>query len=207
MNDVIEFIGKEGTGKSHLLMNIAVHCILPKSLSGCECDIIFISSDYKFDILQLVAIIEQKLKSLKIGNSLNDTLLCSILDRFHIFYSTSISDCCMSLMTIPYALSSVGAILFDNIGTFFLENKLHSARDSSIEHLIEILNKIHQDYNLVIIANQLSLVVNDVKPWVRLVKHRFKFEVSIDSYETNMFIQQIFPERGNSCQHIITLLF
>ena len=78
--DVIEFNGSEGTGKSELLMAIAAQCILPKSLSGCGRDVIYINTDHKFDIVRFVTIVEQKVK--KGNGNLNPLLLDSILDHF-----------------------------------------------------------------------------------------------------------------------------
>ena len=63
--DVTELCGAERTGKSELLLSITAHCILPKSwkdkkLPGRGVEVIYICTDYKFDLLRLVSILEGK---------------------------------------------------------------------------------------------------------------------------------------------------
>ena len=60
--DVIELCGEEGSGKTELLLNIAAECVLPKSWGGRELgkglEIVWLCTDFKFDLLRLVAILE-----------------------------------------------------------------------------------------------------------------------------------------------------
>jgi DNA-repair protein XRCC2 len=64
--DVYEFYGSEGTGKTELLLNLITSMILPKEwnslqLNGSNAGVIFIDTDYKFQILRLVNLMEKRI--------------------------------------------------------------------------------------------------------------------------------------------------
>ena len=64
--DVVEVMGGEGSGKSELLLNITAQCVLPRrwcgrEIGGKEVEVVWVSTDYKFDVLRLVAVLEGKL--------------------------------------------------------------------------------------------------------------------------------------------------
>ncbi|XP_057272508.1 DNA repair protein XRCC2 isoform X3 [Pezoporus wallicus] len=59
--DVIEFHGPEGTGKTEMLYHLVARCIIPKSGGGLEVEVMFIDTDYHFDMLRLVTILENRL--------------------------------------------------------------------------------------------------------------------------------------------------
>ncbi|XP_025947394.1 DNA repair protein XRCC2 isoform X2 [Apteryx rowi] len=58
--DVVEFHGPEGTGKTEMLYHLIARCILPKSGGGLEVEVMFIDTDYHFDMLRLVTILEHR---------------------------------------------------------------------------------------------------------------------------------------------------
>ena len=64
-----EFFGEDGSGKTEMLLNLIVACTLPKvwkgiPMRGAEAKVVFISTDYKFSILRLVFIMEQKIRKI-----------------------------------------------------------------------------------------------------------------------------------------------
>ncbi|XP_039941108.1 DNA repair protein XRCC2 isoform X2 [Hirundo rustica] len=59
--DVIEFHGPEGTGKTEMLYHLLARCILPKAEGGLEVEVMFVDTDYHFDMLRLVTILENRL--------------------------------------------------------------------------------------------------------------------------------------------------
>ena len=200
-NNIIEFSGGEGTGKSELLMNIAAQCVLPKSLSGCGCDVIFINTDYKFNIVRFISIIEKRLKLLQCEGSsehftLDRTFLDSILSHFHLFYCPSVSECCMALMNTlnSSSISDVGAIIIDDMGLLW-ENK----NDAYIEDLVEIFKKLVKERRLLMAVSQLLPVYGGqlFRSWLKLVSYKFKLTMSTctnDMMQTDVLIQQIHPK-------------
>lgn len=64
--DVIEFHGAEGCGKTEMLLHLIANCILPKSwkdlhLGGRGVGIIFVDTDFHFQLLRLVTIMEYRI--------------------------------------------------------------------------------------------------------------------------------------------------
>lgn len=66
VKDVIELFGIEGIGKFEILLNFVVGIILLKiwklvNLNGKDVSVIFIDNDYKFFILWLVIVMENRI--------------------------------------------------------------------------------------------------------------------------------------------------
>lgn len=66
VKDVIELFGIEGIGKFEILLNFVVGIILFKiwklvNLNGKDVSVIFIDNDYKFFILWLVIVMENRI--------------------------------------------------------------------------------------------------------------------------------------------------
>ena len=66
--DVVEVTGGEGSGKSEILLNIAARCVLPRwwgdrEIGGREVEVVWMSTDRKFDVIRLVAILEGTVSS------------------------------------------------------------------------------------------------------------------------------------------------
>ncbi|XP_064875128.1 DNA repair protein XRCC2-like [Oncorhynchus nerka] len=49
----------EGNGKTHTLFNLVTHCILPTDRGGLEGKVMYVDTNYHFDILRLVKVLEQ----------------------------------------------------------------------------------------------------------------------------------------------------
>lgn len=64
--DLVELTGGEGSGKTEMLLNIVAQCVLPRTwqereIGGREVEVVWVSTDYKFDVLRLMAILEGQL--------------------------------------------------------------------------------------------------------------------------------------------------
>ncbi|XP_024001684.1 DNA repair protein XRCC2-like, partial [Salvelinus sp. IW2-2015] len=59
--DVVEFHGTEGSGKTETMYHLVTHCILPADRGGLEVEVMYVDTDYNFDMLRLVTVLEQRL--------------------------------------------------------------------------------------------------------------------------------------------------
>lgn len=64
--NVVEFSGQEGSGKTEMLLHLIANCILPKSwkdlkLNGRSVGVVYVDTDYHFQLLQLVTIMEHRI--------------------------------------------------------------------------------------------------------------------------------------------------
>jgi hypothetical protein len=194
VGDIIEFSGSDEVAKTHVLMNIVGQCILPKLLSGSEVDVVFISTDTKFNILTLVGVIKQKLRLL--ASRSDRIFIDSILDRFHLFEITSISNCCMvlrSLFHLPHG--RIGALIVDDIGTLSWENKACTKKDPRLEDCVEMVKRFAQEREVVtVLSHFFPLIINDARPWLKPINYRYKLEQGHEG--KNVKIQQLFPDNG-----------
>lgn len=74
--DMYEFFGEDGSGKTEILLNLIVTCTLPDAwkcipMKGAKAKVILISTDYKFSILRLVFIMEQKVRKILMDSNPN----------------------------------------------------------------------------------------------------------------------------------------
>lgn len=196
VGDIIEFCGTDESSKTEVLISVIAQCILPKVVSGCEVDVIFISTNHKFNIITLVEVIEQKLK-LSACNS-DRTFLDSILDRFHLFQAPSIGDCCMvlrSLLHFPMMYGKVGAVVIDDVGTLSWENKMCTKNEPKLGDCVQMMKTFVQENEVLAIFSHFSPLPNaghHAKPWLRSVNYRFKVEHCSEGVR----IQQILPDTG-----------
>ena len=63
---VLEFSGQEGSGKTEMLLHLIANCILPKSwkdlkLNGRSVDVVFVDTDYHFQLLRLVTVLGHRI--------------------------------------------------------------------------------------------------------------------------------------------------
>ncbi len=57
----MEFHGLEGTGKTETLHHLITRCIMPVQSGGLEVAVVFVDTDYHFDMLRLVSVLEGRL--------------------------------------------------------------------------------------------------------------------------------------------------
>lgn len=204
LGDIVEFSGTDEFPKQQLLLSIIALSILPKSLSGCELDVIYICTNHKFRIIGLIEIIEK----LTIHTSINRPLLDSILDRFRLYDASSISDCCMvlkSLLLFPRRYGKIGLVIIDDIGIFSWESKMCTNKELRVKECIDFVKTLTQEYKILMIFSQFLPLVNDghpIKPWLKIVNYRFKLESYFEGTLKNTQIQQLFPDKGISYKFI-----
>ena len=177
--DVVQLCSKENCGKTEMLLNIIADTILPDQwnsirLPGRNLSAIFISTDYKFDILRLVCIMENKLKealqreNVKFKMQLpsiteQKSIVTSSLERCHIFKTSSGDELLSTVEWIPTFLQhvlSVCVIAIDNVATYYwMERNKHGLIecDSRQKCLVNGLKKLVQTYNIVLFYTVPSL--------------------------------------------------
>ena len=193
----MEFSGTDESQTQWLLTSIIAHSILPRSLNGCELDVVLISTNHKFNIIKLVGVIEQKVK-LSANDAIDRELLDSILDRLHVFDAGSSSDCCMALMNLlhfPSNYGKVGAVIIDDIGVLSWESKGFAKKELKAGDCADIVKKLVQEYTLLVVFSHVLPLASDghcIKPLLKLVNYRFR----LHSEGAQIQIQQKFPDNG-----------
>lgn len=166
--DIVEFSGTEGTGKSEILLNITVRCILPKICQGRklgrEVEVIFISTDHKFDLQRLTTLIESHLSTcwhtpVVQGQSIPDPeyrkLVMSCLARVYVVHCNTSNELTLTfeyMKTFLHNHSQVCALMLDNVAAYYWLDRDKS--EGAQNHWISSLHELIKGYHLVVFASK-----------------------------------------------------
>ena len=178
--DVVQLCGEENCCKTELLLNVIADTILPDQwnsirLPGRNLSAIFISTDYKFDVLRLVCIMENKLKeALQKQNVIlkmrppsiaeQKTIVTSSLERCHILKTSSGDELLSTVEWIPTFLQhvlNVSVVAIDNVATYYwIECSKYGQveYESRQKRLVNSLKKLVQTHNIILFYTVPSLV-------------------------------------------------
>lgn len=184
--NVVEFYGVEGCGKTEMLIHLIASSILPKTwkdlaLHGCEVSVIFIDTDYHFNLVRLIKVLEQRiLKAIRIiqqshgetnskalssypekYNDLNQ-FVKSCLDRLYIIRCNSSLELLASTASLEQLLAAkpgVSIIMIDSIGAFYWVDKStfgesSNDQDRNQNRVVLLLSKYVKDFQLILIATK-----------------------------------------------------
>lgn len=199
--DILEFHGPEGTGKTEMLYHLTARCILPKSEGGLQIEVLFIDTDYHFDMLRLVTVLEHRL-----SQSSEETIkLC--LGRLFLAYCSSSMQLLLTLYSLEALLCShpsLCLLIVDSMSSFYWIDRVSggervSLQESTLKKCSQLLERLVTEYRLLLFATTQSLMQKGsdsaegpssskhpwdgdmdyraylCKAWQRVVKHRVIF--------------------------------
>ncbi|XP_066305040.1 DNA repair protein XRCC2-like isoform X1 [Branchiostoma lanceolatum] len=156
--DAIEFYGPEGTAKTEMLLHLTARCILPTSQGGLEAGVVFVDTDYHFDILRLVTVLEGRLETT------DEDRVKQCLRRLYIVRCNSSEQLVITLHSLEHIIASsseVSLLIVDSISAFYW---LDRSTDDSISgqelnqrRCVDILSRYLSDYGIVLIATKQAL--------------------------------------------------
>ena len=190
----MELCGNEGTGKTEILLNVTARCVLPKLwgdriLPGRNVEVVYISTDYKLDILRLVAILEGEVGKVCDAQNHKDTtkrlsredakatsdyrkLIELCLSRVHVLYCNSSAELVTmlhSLKTFLHTHSDVYVLILDNIASYYWADRSESGRAGTAaasqhrqQQWVSALRELMQEYHLVVFAAKPLLFAKSV---------------------------------------------
>ncbi|XP_015688016.1 DNA repair protein XRCC2 [Protobothrops mucrosquamatus] len=198
--DVVEFHGAEGTGKTEMLYHLIARCILPKSRGGLEVGVLFIDTDFHFDMLRLLTILEYRLSSQG-----TEATIKHFLERFLLINCHSSSQLLLSLYSLESMFSlhpSLSLLIIDSISAFYWIDRANGGdnlnlQEANLKRCVWVLQKLVKEHHLVLFATTQSLMQKSLnfvessekndcdagsdyrpflcKPWQQLVTHRIFF--------------------------------
>ncbi|KAG9276776.1 DNA repair protein XRCC2 [Astyanax mexicanus] len=171
--DVVEFHGVEGSGKTEMLYHLLTHCILPKDSGGLEVEVVFVDTDYHFDMLRLVSILETRLTGAADENAdgseseTEEAVRCCLRRLSVIHCSSSVQ----LLLTLHYlegticSRPSLCLLVIDSISAFYWMDRSSGGeslarQESNLRKCAELLNKLRRDYGIVVFATAHAVMRN-----------------------------------------------
>uniref|UniRef100_A0A8C7E4P8 X-ray repair cross complementing 2 n=1 Tax=Naja naja TaxID=35670 RepID=A0A8C7E4P8_NAJNA len=198
--DVIEFHGAEGTGKTEMLYHLIARCILPKSSGGLEVSVVFIDTDFHFDMLRLVTLLEYRSSSRG-----TEATMKHYLERFFLINCHSSSQLLLSLYSLETMFlshPSLSLLIIDSMSAFYWIDRASggenlSLQEANLKKCVQVLQKLVKEHQLVLFATTQSLMQKSLnfvegsektesdagsdyhpflcKAWRQLVTHRIFF--------------------------------
>ncbi|XP_068094717.1 DNA repair protein XRCC2 [Hyperolius riggenbachi] len=158
--DIIEFHGSEGTGKTEMFCHLISRCILPKSEGGLQVEVIYIDTDYHFDMLWLVTILEHRL------SQSSEEMVKQCLSRFFLVHCNSSAQLLLTLYSLENMFCShptLCLLIIDSLSSFYWIDRNNGAdsiarQESNIRKCVELLDKLLKDYKLVLFASTQTLM-------------------------------------------------
>ncbi|KAB5587220.1 hypothetical protein PHYPO_G00010590 [Pangasianodon hypophthalmus] len=165
--DVIEFHGVEGSGKTEMLYHILSRCILPTCSGGLEVEVVFIDTDYHFDMLRLVSILENRLTSSAPESEMEEVVRSS-LRRLSVLHCSSSIQLLLTLHYLEGILCSRPALcllVIDSISAFYWIDRANGGdslarQEANLRKCTEILDRLRRDYGVVVVATTHAVMRN-----------------------------------------------
>ena len=181
--DVVEFIGEQSCGKSSLIQELMITCLLPQSRGGCGCGVVYFDLDCHVDLLQIVSVIEQKTKA-------SEEEIKLWLKNLYLLRCNDMSQVVVTLHSIETLLANskvpIGMIVIDSISSFYwidAKNKDNYFKEKSLRKVVDVLRNIKEQHRLCVIASTQCLVQSEnsqvsyksflCQQWLKFVNHRF----------------------------------
>ncbi|XP_054430740.1 DNA repair protein XRCC2 [Pteronotus mesoamericanus] len=158
--DILEFHGPEGTGKTEMLYHVTARCILPKSEGGLEIEVLFVDTDYHFDMLRLVTILEHRL-----SQSSEETVK-RCLGRLFLVFCSSSSQLLLtlhSLETMFCSRPSLCLLILDSLSAFYWIDRANGGesltwQEAPLRKCSQFLEKLVREHRLVLLATTQSIM-------------------------------------------------
>ncbi|EHA98361.1 DNA repair protein XRCC2 [Heterocephalus glaber] len=158
--DILEFHGPEGTGKTEMLYHLTARCILPKSEGGLELEVLFIDTDYHFDMLRLVTILEHRL------SQSSEEIIKHCLGRFFLVCCNSSTQLLLTLHSLEALLCShpsLCVLILDTLSAFYWIDRVNggesvTSQESTLKKCAQVLERLVSEYRLVLFATTQSIM-------------------------------------------------
>ncbi|XP_036102806.1 DNA repair protein XRCC2 isoform X2 [Molossus molossus] len=163
---VLEFHGPEGTGKTEMLYHIAARCILPRAEGGLQVEVLFIDTDYHFDMLRLVTVLEHRLPRS------SEEAVTRCLGRLFLARCSSSSQLLLTLHALEALFCrrpSLRLLILDSVSAFYWVDRASGGesvhlQESTLKKCSQFLEKLVNEYRLAVFATTQSLMRKSPSP-------------------------------------------
>ncbi|XP_066487103.1 DNA repair protein XRCC2 isoform X2 [Tiliqua scincoides] len=219
--DIVEFHGPEGAGKTEMLYHLIAQCILPKSGGGLEVGVLFIDTDFHFDMLRLVTILEHRLSQ---GT---EEMIKQCLERFFLVNCSSSTHLLLTLFSLENVFCShpsLCLLIIDSISAFYWIDRVNGGenltlQEANLKKCAQVLDKLVREHHLVLFATTQTIMQKSLnsaensgkqsetemdyrpylcKSWQQLVTHRIFFSRQCHTGRTKGFLITSCHIRNNS---------
>lgn len=193
--DVIEFHGAEGCGKTEMLLHLIANCILPPTwkdinLGGRGISVVFVDTDFHFQMLRLVTILECRIESatkqsegtssgMDVDNNecFNENtqdieeFIKSCLTRLYVLRCNTSLELLASLISLEQMLIAkpeVCVIMIDSLSAFYWIDRSTGGesitdQEENLRKVITTIKKYSKEFLLVVIVTSHAIFSSSSK--------------------------------------------
>ncbi|KAF2983671.1 hypothetical protein EK904_005599 [Melospiza melodia maxima] len=202
--DVIEFHGPEGTGKTEMLYHLLARCILAKAQGGLEVEVMFVDTDYHFDMLRLVTILENRLAQ---GT---EEMIKQCLGRLFLVSCSSSTQLLLTLYSLENlfcAHPSLCVLILDSLSAFYWIDRSNGGESLTLQEMnlkkcANFLEKLVTQHHLILFATTQTLMQKSANSAEGFLPSKLPHETDTDyrPYLCKSW-QQMIPYWGDGQHH------
>ena len=172
--DVVEVFGESGSGKSELLMQLAIKCVLPRAVGGSDASVVVCDVDGKFDAERLLSLLLERLRAVRGGPGglpfdvdQLDSVCRRLLRRVHVIRPRDVTDLIVALRALPTLVSRVPTrlLLIDSVSAWFWRTRFDTTHGAMYERdVTRFVRELADEQKLVVVASK--QVLFDTRPSV-----------------------------------------
>ncbi|XP_076827368.1 DNA repair protein XRCC2 [Brachyhypopomus gauderio] len=165
--DVVEFHGVEGSGKTETLYHMMTRCLLPVDSGGLGVGVVFVDTDYHFDMLRLVAVLEARISEGR-EDGVQEEEVRSCLGRLSVVNCSSSSQLLLTLHYLEGSISTrpaLGLLIIDSVSSFYWVDRANGGeslarQEANLRKTTELLDRLRRDHGIVVFATTHAIMRN-----------------------------------------------
>lgn len=167
-----------------MLYHLIARCILPKSGGGLEVGVLFIDTDYHFDMLRLVTILEHRLSQ---GT---EEMIKRCLGRFFHLNCNSSTHLLLTLFSLENIFCShpsLCLLMIDSISAFYWIDRVNGGvnitlQEANLKKCAQVLDKLVREHHLVLFATTQTIMQKSSNSAENSGKHQSATEMDYRPY-------------------------
>lgn len=167
-----------------MLYHLIARCILPKSGGGLEIGVLFIDTDFHFDMLRLVTILEHRLSQ---GT---EEMIKWCLGRFFLVHCNSSAHLLLTLFSLENMFCShpsLCLLIIDSISAFYWIDRVNggenlSLQEANLKKCAQVLDKLVREHHLVLFATTQTIMQKSLNSAENSGKHQKESEMDYRPY-------------------------
>ncbi|XP_066544354.1 DNA repair protein XRCC2 isoform X2 [Amia ocellicauda] len=144
-----------------MLYHLVARCILPAEHGGLEAEVVFVDTDFHFDMLRLVAVLEHRLPRS------SEEALRSCLHRLFVAHCGGTAQLLLTLHYLEGLFCSrptLSLLVLDSVSTFYWTDRGGgegvASQELGLRKCAELLQRLLRDYRLVLVATTQAIMRN-----------------------------------------------
>lgn len=185
-NQLIELTGESISGKTILLTDFLVRCLLPVEYNGKNSGAVIINTDHHFDLFRLVAIIEYYLK--KNGEKVDNyqAVIESCLNNLIVlncYSSEQLQATFLNLETVILQNANISFLAIDSISAYYWSERINNETISFNAYFSQIIGTLKN------IAKSFNLTILYTKPEIQKepLNKRDDYKICLSKYEKDVY--------------------